>query len=139
MSDDKHPATADATPHAGDGSRGDGARGDGARRDGARRDGARGDGARGDSGGRFDRRLIPPMILGSVLNPINSTIIAVALVPIGVAFGAPPSETAWLVSALYFATALGQPVVGRLIDLFGSRRLFLIGAALVGIAGVIGM
>ncbi|MEV1249692.1 MFS transporter [Nonomuraea sp. NPDC049750] len=115
MSDDnKPPATTDATPHTG-GS------------------------ARGDPGRRFDRRLIPPMILGSVLNPINSTIIAVALVPIGVAFGAPPSETAWLVSALYFATALGQPVVGRLIDLFGSRRLFLIGAALVGVAGVVGM
>jgi MFS family permease len=79
------------------------------------------------------------MILGSVLNPINSTIIAVALVPIGAAFGASPSETAWLVSALYLATALGQPVVGRLIDLFGPRRLFLIGTVLVGVAGVIGM
>lgn len=86
----------------------------------------------------FDRRLIPPMMLGSVLNPINSTIIAVALIPIGAALGAPPSQTAWLVSALYLATALGQPVVGRLIDLFGPRRLFLISTGLVGIAGVIG-
>ncbi|MFE6664846.1 MFS transporter [Streptomyces sp. NPDC057697] len=98
-----------------------------------------GDGARAEPDGRFDRRLIPPMIIGSVLNPINSTIIAVALVPIGAAFGAPPSETAWLVSALYLATAIGQPVVGRLIDLFGPRRLFLIGTALVGAAGIIGM
>ncbi|MFJ5837370.1 MFS transporter [Streptomyces shenzhenensis] len=87
---------------------------------------------------RFDRRLIPPMIVGSVLNPINSTIVAVALVPIGVAFGAPPSQTAWLVSALYLATALGQPVVGRLIDLFGPRRLFLLSTSLVGIAGLAG-
>src|SRR5438445_475399 len=71
----------------------------------------------------FDRRLLPPMMLGSVLNPINSTIIAVTLVPIGDALGAPPSQTAWLVSALYLATALGQPVVGRLIDIFGPRRL----------------
>ncbi|GAA1869771.1 MFS transporter [Pseudonocardia ailaonensis] len=86
----------------------------------------------------FDRRLIPPMLLGSILNPVNSTIIAVALVPIGVALGAPPAETAWLVSALYLATALGQPVVGRLIDLFGPRRLFLIGTSLVGVAGIVG-
>ncbi|MFD7711427.1 MFS transporter [Streptomyces sp. NPDC059785] len=78
------------------------------------------------------------MILGSVLNPINSSIVSVALVPIGVAFGAPPSETAWLVSALYLATAVGQPVVGRLIDLFGPRRLFLISTTLVGIAGALG-
>jgi MFS family permease len=87
---------------------------------------------------RFDRRLIPPMLLGSILNPINSTIVAVALVPIGIAFGAPPSQTAWLVSALYLATALGQPVVGRLIDIFGPRRLFLFSTSLVGVAGVLG-
>ena len=38
------------------------------------------------------------MVLGSILNPINSSMIAVALVPIGIALGAPPSQTAWLVS-----------------------------------------
>ncbi|WKX23287.1 MFS transporter [Streptomyces sp. HUAS CX7] len=78
------------------------------------------------------------MLLGSVLNPINSTIIAVALVPIGRALGAPAAQTAWLVSALYLATSLGQPVVGRLIDVFGPRRLFLLGTGLVGVAGVVG-
>ena len=86
----------------------------------------------------FDRRLIAPMVLGSVLNPINSSMIAVALVPIGIAFGAPPSQTVWLVSALYLATAVGQPVIGRLVDMYGPRRLYLIGTALVGIAGVMG-
>jgi MFS family permease len=87
----------------------------------------------------FDRRLLPPMMLGSVLNPINSTVIAVALVPIGTAFGAPPSQTAWLVSALYLATALGQPIVGRLIDIFGPCRLFLLSTGLVGVAGIVGV
>jgi MFS family permease len=78
------------------------------------------------------------MLFGSVLNPINSSMIAVALVPIGVAFGAPPAETAWLVSALYLATAVGQPVVGRLVDMYGPRRLYLAGTALVGVAGLLG-
>lgn len=78
------------------------------------------------------------MILGSILNPINSSIIAVALVPIGIAFGAPASQTTLLVSALYFATAIGQPLAGRLIDLFGPRGLYLAGAALTTIAGIIG-
>nr|WP_236573988.1 MFS transporter [Streptomyces sp. GS7] len=86
----------------------------------------------------FDRKLISPMILGSVLNPVNSSMIAVALVPIGTAFGAPPSQTAWLVSALYLATAVGQPVMGRLVDTYGPRRLYLTGTALVGIAGLLG-
>nr|WP_063836197.1 MFS transporter [Actinacidiphila yeochonensis] len=83
--------------------------------------------------------MLAPMMLGSILNPVNSSIIAVALVPIGAAFGAPPSQTAWLISALYLATSIGQPVVGRLIDLFGPRRLFLAGTALTGVAGVVGV
>jgi MFS family permease len=90
------------------------------------------------SGDGFNRKLIAPLVSGAVLNPINSTIIAVALVPIGVAFGAPPAATAWLVSALYLATAVGQPLVGRLIDIYGPRRVFLPATALVGLAGVIG-
>lgn len=94
-------------------------------------------GKRPDTG--FDRRLLAPMMTGAALNPVNSSIISVSLVPIGAAFGAPPSQTAWLISALYLATAIGQPVVGRLIDLFGPRRLFLAGTALTGMAGVVGM
>jgi MFS family permease len=86
----------------------------------------------------FDRRLLAPMMLGAILNPVNSSILAVALVPIGAAFGAPPAQTAWLISALYLATSIGQPLAGRLVDTFGPRRMFLIAAALVGIAGVTG-
>ncbi|MEV1022077.1 MFS transporter [Streptomyces sp. NPDC050264] len=87
----------------------------------------------------FDRRLVVPMVLGSVLNPINSSMLAVALIPIGRAFGAPPAQTAWLVTGLYLATAVGQPVIGRLVDAFGPRRLYLAGTALVGIGGLLGM
>ncbi|WP_433431807.1 MFS transporter [Nonomuraea sp. CA-141351] len=90
-------------------------------------------------GGGFDRRLIAPMILGSILNPINSSMLAVALIPIGRSFGAAPSETAWLITGLYLATAVGQPVIGRLVDSFGPRRLYLTGTALVGVAGLIGV
>jgi len=86
----------------------------------------------------FDRKLLAPLISGAILNPINSTIIAVALVPIGLSLGAPASATAWLISSLYLATAVGQPVVGRLIDMYGPRRLFLPATALVGFAGVLG-
>lgn len=86
----------------------------------------------------FDRRLLLPMIGGAVLNPVNSSLIAVALVPVGLALGAPATETAWLVSGLYLATAVGQPVTGRLVDLYGPRPLYLAGAVLVGVGGVLG-
>lgn len=89
-------------------------------------------------GSGFDRRLTAPLVLGSILNPVNSSMIAVSLIPIGLAFGAPPSETVWLVSALYLATAVGQPVVGRLVDTFGPRRLYLLATTLVGLAGLLG-
>ena len=92
-----------------------------------------------DKLGGFNRCLLAPMVLGCVLNPLNSSIIAVALVPIAVAFGAPAAQTTWLVSALYIATSIGQPLMGRLIDLFGARRLYLIGTALTGVAGVLGL
>lgn len=89
--------------------------------------------------GGFDRRLIAPMILGSVLNPINSSMLAVALVPIARWFHVSPAQTAWLVTGLYLATAVGQPVVGRLVDIYGPRLLYLAGTALVGIAGLMGV
>ncbi|MFJ8148709.1 MFS transporter [Streptomyces sp. NPDC096048] len=92
---------------------------------------------RAEKGG-FDRRLIAPMVLGSILNPINSSMLAVALIPISRAFGVPPSQTAWLVSGLYLATAVGQPVIGRLVDVFGPRRFYLLGTALAGLAGLLG-
>ncbi|MCI1748389.1 MAG: MFS transporter [Acidipropionibacterium sp.] len=89
--------------------------------------------------GRFDTRLLAPMMLGATLNPINTAIIAVALTPIGIALGAPASTTVWLVSSLYLATAIGQPLVGRLVDIFGVKPIFLAGGALVALAGAIGV
>lgn len=91
-----------------------------------------------DSEQAFDPRLMAPLVVGAILNPLNSSIIAVSLVPIGQAFGAPTSQTAWLVSALYLATAIGQPVAGRLIDRHGPRPVYIAGSALVGIAGIVG-
>jgi MFS family permease len=73
-----------------------------------------------------------------VLNPVNSSIIAVALVPIGRAFGVGAGATAWLVSALYLATAIGQPTMGRLADLVGPRRVYLFGTACVAVGGLLG-
>jgi MFS family permease len=88
--------------------------------------------------GAFGARLVTPLMLGAVLNPINSTMIATALVAIGRAFHAGAASTAWLVSALYLASAVAQPAMGRLADRLGARRVFLGGLLIVAAAGVVG-
>ncbi|SFL31646.1 Major Facilitator Superfamily protein [Geodermatophilus ruber] len=79
-----------------------------------------------------------PLCAGAVLNPVNSTMIATALAPIGREFAVGAGATAWLVSVMYVASAVGQPVAGRLADQFGPRRVFLAGGLLVAVAGLIG-
>jgi MFS family permease len=83
--------------------------------------------------------MVTPLVASAILNPINSTLIAVALVPIGLSFGTGPGQTAWLISALYLATAVGQPVVGLFVDRFGARKVLLTGAAIVEVAGIAGL
>jgi MFS family permease len=82
---------------------------------------------------RLPVRLLLPIALGTLLQPLNSSMIAVALVPIRAEFHS-GAATSWLISGLYLATAVGAPTMGRLADLLGPRRVFLTGAALVGIA-----
>ncbi|WP_239472134.1 MFS transporter [Streptomyces sp. NEAU-S7GS2] len=95
-------------------------------------------GAPDDSGRPFGARLMAPLLLGSLLNPLNSTMIATALVAIGQDFHVGPAGTAWLVSAMYLSSAVGQPALGRLADRIGPRRVFAAGALTVCAAGLIG-
>lgn len=74
--------------------------------------------------------------LGTLLQPLNSSMIAVALVAIGADFHA-GTETQWLVSGLYLATAVSAPTAGRLADLIGARRVFLAGLALVAVVSAL--
>jgi len=87
---------------------------------------------------RFGFRFVAPLALGSVLNPINSTMISTALVPIGRDLHASASQTGWLIAGLYLASAVAQPVMGDLADRVGARRVYLATLALVAIAGLIG-
>jgi MFS family permease len=78
-------------------------------------------------------------MLGAVLNPINSTMIATVLVAIGGSFHVGAADTAWLVSSLYVASAVAQPAMGRLADRLGPRRVFLAGLLVVASAGAVGL
>ena len=86
----------------------------------------------------FGFRFVAPLALGSTLNPINSTMISTALVPIAGDFHASVAQTGWLIAGLYLTSAIAQPTMGRLADLFGPRRIYLISLGLVALAGLAG-
>ncbi|UVJ40554.1 MFS transporter [Arthrobacter sp. CJ23] len=69
--------------------------------------------------------------LGTSLNPLNSSMIAVALVVLREDFALDVGTVTWVITSFYLASAAGQPLMGRLADRFGPRRLFTFGMALV--------
>ena len=86
----------------------------------------------------FSWRFTTPLFLGSALNPINSSLIATALLPIAHGLGVPVGQTAALVTALYLASAIAQPTAGKAAEVFGPRRVFLVGIIAVGAGGLVG-
>jgi len=96
-------------------------------------------GSQAVSAGRaFSWRFVTPLLAGSTLNPINSSLIATALVPIAASVHVSIGRTALLVSSLYLASAIAQPTGGKLAEEFGPRRVFLIGIVLVLLGGLVG-
>jgi MFS family permease len=86
----------------------------------------------------FGPRFVSPMLLGSALNPINSSVIATALVAIAAAMHVPVGQTSILISSLYLTSAIAQPTAGRLSEEFGPRRVFLAGIVIVLVGGILG-
>jgi MFS family permease len=80
------------------------------------------------------RRLIGAVLAGTLLNPLNSSMIVVALVLIQSNFRVSMATASWLLSGFALAAAVAQPLMGRLADLFGPRRIFCTGLLLVGVA-----
>jgi MFS family permease len=76
--------------------------------------------------------------MGSALNPVNSSVIATALVYIAGSMHVSVGRTAILISSLYLASAIAQPTAGRLAEEFGPRRVFLVGIVVVLAGGIVG-
>jgi EmrB/QacA subfamily drug resistance transporter len=81
--------------------------------------------------------LIVTIALGVLLNPLNSSMIAVALTRFESDFNLSFADVSWLISTYYLASAVAQPVMGKLSDMFGPKRLFLIGLVLIAVASIL--
>jgi MFS family permease len=91
-----------------------------------------------DTAKPFPWRFLAPLLIGSALNPINSSVIATAMVPVATAMHSSVGHTTVLISALYVATAIGQPTAGKLAEQFGPRRVLVVGIVAVLAGGVFG-
>ena len=76
------------------------------------------------------------VVLGGILAPLNSTMIAVALPRLMAAFDVPLTSAGWLVTAYLITMASLQPIAGKLGDRLGRRRLILGGLAYFGLVSI---
>ena len=80
--------------------------------------------------------MLAPVALGTMLAPLNSTMIAVAIPSLLGDFNRPLAWGAWIVTSYLVAMAAVQPLGGSLGDRYGQRKLFLIGLTLFVVATV---
>jgi MFS family permease len=76
------------------------------------------------------------LTIGSSLNPLNSSMVSVALVPIMRHFRISIGTTSWVVTSFYLAACVTLPVVGRLADQLGPSRVFPVGMTIALLASV---
>ncbi|WP_051029697.1 MFS transporter [Brevibacillus massiliensis] len=90
--------------------------------------------------GRYGRLLfLSAAASGAMLNPLNSSIISLALPRIQSHFHLSFSTVSWLISSFYLSSVIAQPIMGKLADQFGRKTTFLAGLLLVAVSAVGGL
>ncbi len=90
-----------------------------------------------EEGGRYPRWVLVTAVVGMFATSFPITILAVSLRDIAEDLGSSETTLAWVISAPLLASAVALPILGKLGDLYGHRRVFLIGFALAAaVAGV---
>ncbi|MBI4923139.1 MAG: DHA2 family efflux MFS transporter permease subunit [Devosia nanyangense] len=74
------------------------------------------------------------LLIASFMNLIDVTIVNVALPSLQESLGADPSQIQWVIAAYVLAFALGLLPFGRLGDIVGRTKMFLIGVSLFTVA-----
>ena len=83
--------------------------------------------ARLERGGHFPTWVLIAALAGMFATTFPITILAVALGPIAAEFDEAETTIAWVIAAPMLLSAVAFPLVGKLGDLYGHRRIFLIG------------
>jgi len=73
---------------------------------------------------------------GNIFNPLNSSMISVALPRIQSDFQLSYTTVSWLISSYYLSSAIAQPIMGKIGDQIGTKKMFLGGLLLVAVSAV---
>ncbi|WP_416296095.1 MFS transporter [Paenibacillus illinoisensis] len=83
------------------------------------------------------RWLMISVGLGILLNPLNSSMISVAIPRLQNVFQLDFTVVSWIIFSFYIASAIAQPIMGKASDLFGRRRIFLSGLVVSFVASLL--
>ncbi len=104
------------------------------------------DGAAPVQGEARNGAIIAVLALGGIVVALMQTLIIPIIPDLPRLVGASAADTAWAVTATLLAAAVATPVMGRLGDMYGKRRMLLlslviliIGSVVAGLAGGIGL
>src|SRR6476646_10187889 len=77
--------------------------------------------------------ILGGLMLGMLLAALDQTIVATALPTIVGDLGG-LNHLSWVVTAYLVASTVTTPLYGKISDLYGRKRVFLIGSALAGLS-----
>ena len=75
--------------------------------------------------------------MGVFMAGLDNGIISVALTTINASFGVSPAWGAWSITLYTLGIAISVPIIGKLSDNFGRRRLFIIEVILFGVGSLL--
>lgn len=84
-----------------------------------------------------EKLIILAVALGVILNPLNTTMITVALPAIQNDFELSATNISWLIASYFIISAIFTPLIGKLSDIYGRKLIFLIGLGLVVVSSIL--
>ncbi|KQL48705.1 MFS transporter [Brevibacillus choshinensis] len=87
--------------------------------------------------GARSRWLMISVGLGILLNPLNSSMISVAIARLQNVYRLDFTVVSWIIFSFYIASAIAQPIMGKASDLFGRKKIFLTGLVVSFVASLL--
>ena len=81
--------------------------------------------------------VVVVLAFGGIVVSLMQTLVIPLIPQLPELLGASPADTAWVITATLLASAVATPVVGRLGDMYGKRRMLLISLVLLVIGSVV--